>query len=83
MQEEVQSTSKPNNNAAANKLKSSISNSDITSKEVQKSTMGARATDSARVIKFTKELSGSTVILGTIYLFLCLLDSFSHISKTV
>ncbi|XVF37626.1 hypothetical protein REPUB_Repub20aG0025700 [Reevesia pubescens] len=32
-------------------------------KEVQKSVMGARATDSARVMKFTKELSGQMVIL--------------------
>lgn len=31
---------------------------------MQKPTMGARATDSARVMKFTKALSGTTVILG-------------------
>lgn len=47
-----------------NKLKSSTSNIENTSKEVQKSPMGARATDSARVMKFTKVLSGTTVILG-------------------
>ncbi|KAJ6733954.1 GTPASE-ACTIVATING PROTEIN GYP1-LIKE [Salix koriyanagi] len=61
---EAQDTSKQqNNNTSANKLKPISSNVDITSKEVQKSVMGARATDSARVMKFTKELSGSTVIL--------------------
>ncbi|KAI3961231.1 hypothetical protein MKX01_035817, partial [Papaver californicum] len=36
--------------------------------EVPRSLSGARATDSARVMKFSKELSGSTVILG------CLID---------
>ncbi|KAK9288753.1 hypothetical protein L1049_017217 [Liquidambar formosana] len=66
VEEDVQSTSTPDDNATVNKLKSSFSNIENTSKEVQKSTMGARATDSARVMKFTKELSGSTVILETL-----------------
>lgn len=49
----------------ASKLKSSsISNIDNASKEAQKATIGARATDSARVMKFTKLLSQTTVILG-------------------
>ncbi|KAA8527267.1 hypothetical protein F0562_034636 [Nyssa sinensis] len=61
-EDEVQSRSKPNTNKAVNKLKSSMSSTENTSKEVQKSTMGARATDSARLMKFTKELSGPTVI---------------------
>ncbi|PNT28723.1 hypothetical protein POPTR_007G134200v4 [Populus trichocarpa] len=61
---EAQGTSKQlNNNMTTNKLKPTNSNVEITSKEVQKSVMGARATDSARVMKFTKELSGSTVTL--------------------
>lgn len=61
---EAQVTSKQqNNNMTTNKLKPTNSNVEITSKEVQKSVMGARATDSARVMKFTKELSGSTVTL--------------------
>ncbi|KAH8502329.1 hypothetical protein Peur_066252 [Populus x canadensis] len=61
---EAQGTSKQlNNNMITNKLKPTNSNVEITSKEVQKSVMGARATDSARVMKFTKELSGSTVTL--------------------
>ncbi|XP_050258627.1 GTPase-activating protein GYP1 [Quercus robur] len=62
-EEEVQSTSKPNNNTNVIKLKMSTSEIENTSKEVQKSAMGARATDSARVMKFTKALSGTTVIL--------------------
>lgn len=49
----------------SNKLKPSASNVEDTSSEVQKPTVGARATDSARIMKFRKELSGSTVILGT------------------
>jgi hypothetical protein len=60
----VQSTGKSNNNTNANKLKTSNLDIENTSKEVQKSTMGARATDSARVMKFSKVLPGTTVILG-------------------
>ncbi|KAG2721893.1 hypothetical protein I3760_02G103200 [Carya illinoinensis] len=65
VEEEVQSTSNPNKNINVNQLKTSTSNTNTenTSKEVQKSAMGARATDSARVMKFTKVLSGTTVIL--------------------
>ncbi|KAK4566524.1 hypothetical protein RGQ29_002691 [Quercus rubra] len=63
VEEEVQSTSKPNNNTNVIKLKTSTSEIENTSKEVSKSAMGARATDSARVMKFTKALSGTTVIL--------------------
>ncbi|KAG6726852.1 hypothetical protein I3842_02G101400 [Carya illinoinensis] len=63
VEEEVQSTSNPNKNINVNQLKTSTSNTENTSKEVQKSAMGARATDSARVMKFTKVLSGTTVIL--------------------
>ncbi|XP_041012291.1 TBC1 domain family member 22B-like isoform X1 [Juglans microcarpa x Juglans regia] len=61
--EEVQGTSNANKNTNVNKLKTSTSNIENTSKEVQKSAMGARATDSARVMKFTKVLSGTTVVL--------------------
>ncbi|PON77713.1 Rab-GTPase-TBC domain containing protein [Parasponia andersonii] len=61
--EEVQSTSKPNNNANPNKLKSSTSQTDVTANEIQKSSVGARATDSARLTKFSKVLSGTTIIL--------------------
>ncbi|XP_048435808.1 GTPase-activating protein GYP1 isoform X2 [Pyrus x bretschneideri] len=61
--EEVQSSIKPNNNENSNSLNSSTSDTENTSKEAQKSTTGARCTDSARVAKFTKVLSGTTVIL--------------------
>ncbi|XP_075634614.1 trans-Golgi network-localized SYP41-interacting protein 1-like isoform X1 [Castanea sativa] len=57
-EEEVQSTSKPNNNTNVIKLKTSTSEIENTSKEVQKSAMGARATDSARLMKFTKHFLG-------------------------
>ncbi|XP_035547498.1 TBC1 domain family member 22B-like [Juglans regia] len=63
VEEEVQSTSNANKNTNVNKLTTSTSNIENTSKEVQKSAMGARATDSARVMKFTKVLSGTTVVL--------------------
>uniref|UniRef100_A0A7N0TV24 Rab-GAP TBC domain-containing protein n=1 Tax=Kalanchoe fedtschenkoi TaxID=63787 RepID=A0A7N0TV24_KALFE len=65
-EEEVQSTSMSNNNAAMNKLKPSNANTESASNVVHKSSIGARATDSARVMKFTKELSAPTVILETI-----------------
>ncbi|XP_062082275.1 GTPase-activating protein GYP1 isoform X2 [Humulus lupulus] len=61
--EEDQTPSKPNSNANASKLKSSTLQPEITVKEIQKSTMGARATDSARLTKFSKVLSGTTIIL--------------------
>nr|AKF43348.1 Ypt/Rab-GAP domain of gyp1p superfamily protein [Pelargonium transvaalense] len=63
LDEDVQNTSKQGNTANVGKLKSSTSDIEIASKEVQRSTIGARATDSARVMKLTKELSGTTVIL--------------------
>ncbi|KAJ9189008.1 hypothetical protein P3X46_000351 [Hevea brasiliensis] len=63
MGSEARSTSKLNSNSTTTKLKPSYSNIEIASKDVQKSPMGARATDSARVTKFTKELSATTVIL--------------------
>lgn len=62
----MQSIGKSNNNTNANKLKTSNLDIEDTSKEVPKSTMGARATDSARVMKFTKVLSGTSVILGIV-----------------
>lgn len=64
MQVEDPSTGK-SNNGNVNKLKSSTSNIENTSKEAHKSPIGTRATDSARVTKFTKELSAPTVILGS------------------
>uniref|UniRef100_A0A5B7AHX2 Putative Ypt/Rab-GAP domain of gyp1p superfamily protein n=1 Tax=Davidia involucrata TaxID=16924 RepID=A0A5B7AHX2_DAVIN len=63
VEDEVQNRSKPDANTVVYKSKSSTSSTENASKEVQKSMMGARATDSARLMKFAKELSGSTVIL--------------------
>ncbi|WCJ41280.1 Ypt/Rab-GAP domain of gyp1p superfamily protein [Euphorbia peplus] len=60
---ESQSPSMPNDNTSANRLKTSLSSKEVTSKESLKSPMGARATDSARVTKFNRQLSGTTVIL--------------------
>lgn len=45
-------------------LNSNSSNCESTSPDVLKVTSGARCTDSARVAKFVKELSGQTVKLG-------------------
>ncbi|XVF29467.1 hypothetical protein REPUB_Repub15cG0123900 [Reevesia pubescens] len=59
----VRNTNNSDSNTTVNKLRSSTSNVENIAKEVQKSGMGARATDSARVMKFTKELSGQMVIL--------------------
>ncbi|KAI4368300.1 hypothetical protein MLD38_016874 [Melastoma candidum] len=44
-------------------VKSASFNSESTSKEAQKPSIGARATDSARLMKFTKELSATIVTL--------------------
>ncbi|XP_069146854.1 uncharacterized protein [Solanum lycopersicum] len=62
-EDELQSRSNLNVSSSASQTKSSISNSEHTSSEVQKSSIGSRATDSARLMKFTKELSATTVIL--------------------
>lgn len=61
VEDEIQSNSKTN--SSSTKSRSLTVNTESTSKESQKSTMGARATDSARLTKFTKALSGPTVIL--------------------
>ncbi|XP_020224653.1 TBC1 domain family member 22B [Cajanus cajan] len=63
VEEEVHSTSKQFHTPNENKLKVSASNVESASEEVRKSSMGARATDSARVMKFTKVLSGTMVVL--------------------
>ncbi|XP_065867656.1 uncharacterized protein [Euphorbia lathyris] len=60
---ESQDPSMPNNSATANRLKPTLFSVEATSKETHKPPMGARATDSARVTKFTRQLSGTTVIL--------------------
>ncbi|KAI4324326.1 hypothetical protein L6164_023877 [Bauhinia variegata] len=63
VEEEVLSTSKPIGTTNENTLKISTPHLENKSKEVQKSSVGARATDSARVMKFTKVLSETTIIL--------------------
>ncbi|WJX69726.1 hypothetical protein P8452_53925 [Trifolium repens] len=63
VEEEVHSGSKPFSTPNDNKLKTSTSRVENTSEEIRKSSMGGRATDSARVMKFTKVLSGTMVIL--------------------
>ncbi|CAN0858005.1 TBC1 domain family member 22B [Linum grandiflorum] len=62
-EEDAWSAKKSNSISVANKLKPSTSNVEVSHGEIQKSTVGARATDNARVMKFTKELSGATVML--------------------
>ncbi|MBA0828262.1 hypothetical protein Goarm_012965, partial [Gossypium armourianum] len=59
----VRNTNNSDGNTTDNKLTSSTSKNDDAANEVQNSAMGTRATDSARVTKFTKELSGQMVIL--------------------
>ncbi|KAJ8774737.1 hypothetical protein K2173_017183 [Erythroxylum novogranatense] len=60
---EADSISNPNSSPSVVKLKSTTSNIETMSNEVQKSAMGARSTDSARVMKFNKDLSASMIIL--------------------
>ncbi|KAJ8639392.1 hypothetical protein MRB53_016086 [Persea americana] len=54
------------NKSNVGKLKSSGTNSENTSGDVQRSISGTRSTDSTRITKFTKELSGPTVILESL-----------------
>ncbi|KAL6970721.1 hypothetical protein U1Q18_030414 [Sarracenia purpurea var. burkii] len=58
VEDDIDSYSNPNINSTTNKSSSSTSSIENTSREPQKSTMGARATDSARLMKFTTVLSG-------------------------
>ncbi|KAI3700363.1 hypothetical protein L2E82_44989 [Cichorium intybus] len=55
--------SKPDANTTEKQLKSSMSNSENTSKESPRFSMNTRATDTARIMKFTKVLGGVNVIL--------------------
>ncbi|MED6144683.1 hypothetical protein PIB30_118449 [Stylosanthes scabra] len=64
LEEEVRSTSKPIDSPNENVLKLATLRVENLSEEVRKSSMSsARATDSARVMKFNKVLSGTMVIL--------------------
>ncbi|KAE9588121.1 putative Rab-GTPase-TBC domain-containing protein [Lupinus albus] len=62
-EDEVHSTSKPVGSSNENRLKISTSPVENSSELELKSSMGGRATDSARVMKFTKVLSETMVIL--------------------
>lgn len=61
--DELPNRSSTSSSSSVNNTKSSTT-SQSASKEIHKSNVGARATDSARLMKFTKELSGPNVILG-------------------
>ncbi|XP_057728886.1 uncharacterized protein LOC130944544 [Arachis stenosperma] len=63
LEEEVRSTSKPIASPNENVLKLSTLRIENPSEEVRKSSVSTRATDSARVMKFNKVLSGTMVIL--------------------
>ncbi|QCE09096.1 hypothetical protein DEO72_LG10g315 [Vigna unguiculata] len=63
IEKQAQSSRKSFGSLNDNKLKVSASNVQSPSEEVQKSSFGARATDSARILKFTKVLSGTMVAL--------------------
>ncbi|KAH7848665.1 hypothetical protein Vadar_005899 [Vaccinium darrowii] len=63
VEDDMQSKSTPSTNSTGNKSRSSTSSGEDIPRESQKSTMGARSTDSARIMKITKALSGPTVIL--------------------
>ncbi|XWS09389.1 hypothetical protein CRYUN_Cryun40dG0080900 [Craigia yunnanensis] len=63
----VRNTNNSDSNKTVNKLRYSTSNIENAAKEVQTSVMGSRATDSARVTKFTRELSGQMVILERLH----------------
>jgi len=72
MQEEFPSTDKPISIANASKLKVSTSFGGNLPEEIPKSIVGARSTDSARVMKFTKVLSETVVILGILTFHVCI-----------
>ncbi|KAK8704746.1 hypothetical protein V6N13_048359 [Hibiscus sabdariffa] len=59
----VRNTNNSDSNTTVNESRSSTSKIENAATEVQSSAMGTRATDSARVTKFSRELSGQTVIL--------------------
>ncbi|KAL8095559.1 hypothetical protein AgCh_036835 [Apium graveolens] len=63
VEKETHTRSQTNTDSDYSKLKTSTSTNESATKKVQKSTMGAGVTDSARIPKFTKELSAPSVIL--------------------
>lgn len=65
MQVEDHNSVKKHDNTYAAKLRSNSSSERVV-KEVQNLKIGVRSSDSARIIKFNKVLSETTVILGTL-----------------
>ncbi|XP_039010157.1 GTPase-activating protein GYP1-like [Hibiscus syriacus] len=63
----VRNTNNSDGNTTVNKSRSSFSKTENAANEVQNSPMGTRATDSARVTKFSRELSGQTVMLERLH----------------
>ncbi|KAJ6849412.1 GTPase-activating protein GYP1 [Iris pallida] len=63
LEREVQNSGNTINNVNPQKLRASTKDTESTSPDSQKSVSGARATDTARLTKFTKELSRPAVIL--------------------
>ncbi|CAA0818395.1 Ypt/Rab-GAP domain of gyp1p superfamily protein [Striga hermonthica] len=63
LEDDFRNRNSTNASSSVTQTKSSSSSGESTSNEIHKSSMGARSTDSARLTKFTKELSGSSVIL--------------------
>ncbi|KAL6582276.1 hypothetical protein OROMI_006290 [Orobanche minor] len=62
-EDEVQNRSNMYANTSVKNSSSSTMDSENVLIEIHKPTVGARATDSARIMKFTRELSGATVVL--------------------
>ncbi|OIW08983.1 hypothetical protein TanjilG_05959 [Lupinus angustifolius] len=81
--EEVHSKSKPFGSSDENKQKISTSAVETSSELVRKSSFRGRATDSTRVMKFTKVLSGTMVILGIssfLFSFMSVIDCLPYFS---
>ena len=64
VQRDGETSGSTGSNVNLQSLRASSKNSESTSADAQKSVSGARATDTARLTKFTKELSRPAVILG-------------------
>ncbi|KAL6548603.1 hypothetical protein OROGR_009024 [Orobanche gracilis] len=63
-EDEVQNRSDMYANTSIKNSSSSTIDSGNVLIEIHKPTVGARATDSTRIMKFTRELSGATVVVG-------------------
>lgn len=68
MQVEFQISGNTVRNSSLQKSQSIPPKGKCLSPDAQQSVSGARATDSARVAKFTKELSANSVVLGKLFM---------------